>query len=73
VTIPVGTTVTWTNLDRVSHIIMNEGTSKFVIGQEFKSGSLGMGETYSFTFDEAGKYPYFCSIHPSMRGTITVT
>jgi len=72
VTIPVGTTVTWTNQDRVSHTIVNEGTSKFVIGQKFKSNSLGNGETYSFTFDEAGTYPYYCSLHPSMRGTITV-
>lgn len=73
VTIPVGTTVTWTNLDRVSHTIVNSGTSQFGIGQVFKSNPLGPGETFSFTFDKAGTYPYHCSIHTQMKGTITVT
>ncbi|HUU61047.1 MAG TPA: plastocyanin/azurin family copper-binding protein [Acidimicrobiia bacterium] len=34
---------------------------------------FGTGETYSFTFTEAGEYPYICTIHPSMQGTIIVT
>ncbi|MDD1663101.1 MAG: cupredoxin family copper-binding protein [Methanomicrobiales archaeon] len=73
VTVPKGTTVTWTNMDAVSHTIVNDGTSKFVIGQEFTSNPIGKGQTFSFTFNEAGTYPYHCSIHPSMKGTITVT
>jgi plastocyanin len=31
------------------------------------------GDTYSYTFVTAGSYPYICSIHPSMTGTVTVT
>ena len=30
------------------------------------------GDTYSFTFTAAGTYPYHCSIHPNMVGTIVI-
>ena len=36
------------------------------------SPALAQGQSYSFTFNQAGSYPYLCSIHPSMTGTITV-
>jgi len=39
---------------------------------EFNSGSLAEGESFDFTFDEAGEFDYFCSIHSEMQGSITV-
>lgn len=30
------------------------------------------GGTFSFTFDKAGTYPYFCAIHAGMAGTVVV-
>ena len=39
----------------------------------FDSGTLGPGSTYTFTFAGAGSYPYHCTIHPTMTGTITLT
>ena len=33
---------------------------------------MGDGETFTFTFTTAGVYPYHCTIHPTMVGTITV-
>jgi plastocyanin len=36
------------------------------------SGPLGGNATYSATFDAVGDYPYHCSIHPNMVGTLTV-
>lgn len=36
------------------------------------SGSLGGNATYSVTLTATGSYPYHCSIHPNMVGTITV-
>ena len=64
-TIPVGTTVTWKNTDDATHT----STS----GDEaWQSGRLAAGEQFSFMFDEAGEFTFFCSIHPSMTGTITV-
>jgi plastocyanin len=73
VTVPVGTTVTWTNLDTVQHQIANSATP--TIGPEllFKSKILGNSDSFSFTFTGAGTYQYICILHPFMRGTIFVT
>jgi plastocyanin len=39
----------------------------------FDSGNLGPGTDFTFTFDSPGEYGFFCAIHGSMTGTITVT
>jgi len=64
-TVAVGTTVTWTNRDDIPHTIVS--TEKI-----FKSKVLDTDEKFSFTFDKAGTYPYFCSIHPKMTGSVVV-
>jgi plastocyanin len=62
-TVPVGTTVTWTNRDDIPHtVVSTEGA--------FKSKVLDTDEKFSFTFSKAGTYPYFCSIHPKMTGKV---
>ncbi|SYZ73521.1 exported hypothetical protein [Candidatus Zixiibacteriota bacterium] len=66
-TVKMGTTVTWTNNDAVTHTVTSDD------GKFTSSGNLGQGAKYSYTFNTAGSYPYHCSIHPSMTGTITVT
>jgi plastocyanin len=64
-TVPIGTTVTWTNRDDIPHTIVS--TDKV-----FKSKVLDTDEKFSFTFAKAGTYPYFCSIHPKMTGSVVV-
>jgi len=64
-TVPVGTTVTWTNRDDIPHTVVN--TDKV-----FKSKVLDTDEKFSFNFTKAGTYPYFCSIHPKMTGKVIV-
>jgi plastocyanin len=64
-TVPVGTTVTWTNHDDIPHTVVS--TEKV-----FKSKVLDTDEKFSFTFSKAGTYPYFCSIHPKMTGKVVV-
>jgi len=64
-TVPVGSTVTWTNHDDIPHTVVS--TDKV-----FKSKVLDTDEKFSFTFSKAGTYPYFCSIHPKMTGTVVV-
>jgi len=64
-TVKSGTTVTWTNRDTASHTIVSDTGA-------FSSDPVGNGGTYQFTFSQAGTYPYHCSIHPSMKGTIIV-
>jgi plastocyanin len=36
------------------------------------SGRVGQNGTFRFTFANKGSYPYHCSIHPGMTGTIVV-
>jgi plastocyanin len=64
-TVPVGTTVTWTNRDDIPHtIVSTDGV--------FKSKVRDTDETFSYTFTKAGTYNYFCSVHPKMTGKIIV-
>jgi plastocyanin len=65
VTIKVGDTVTWVNQDAPKHDVVADNG-------EFKSDLFDKGATFSFTFAKAGTYPYHCSIHPGMTGTIIV-
>jgi plastocyanin len=65
VTINVGDTVTWVNEDAPQHDVVADNG-------EFKSGLFDKGGTFSFTFTTAGTYPYHCSIHPGMVGTVVV-
>lgn len=66
VTVPVGTTVTWTNTDEEPHTV--SATSG-----PFHSTALNTGATYRYTFTKPGQYHYLCTIHPFMRGTVVVT
>ena len=64
-TVPVGTTVTWTNRDDIPHNVVSPE-------QKFKSRVLDTDEMFSHTFDVAGTFKYYCSIHPRMTGQIVV-
>jgi plastocyanin len=63
--VPVGTTVTWTNHDDVPHNVVSTE-------QKFKSPVLDTDERFAHQFDAPGAYKYFCSIHPKMTGRIVV-
>jgi len=66
ITVPQGTTVTWTNEGPSPHTTTaDDGT--------WDSGTMEQGEDFSFTFDEPGTYTYHCSIHPDMTATIKVS
>lgn len=65
ITVPVGTTVTWTNNDAANHTVTADDGS-------FKSESLGSGATFSQTFATAGTFAYHCAIHSTMKGTVVV-
>jgi plastocyanin len=67
VTVPVGTTITWTNRDDIPHTVVSSDDPK-----TFKSKVLDTDDKFSFTFTKAGIYPYFCSIHPKMTGKVIV-
>lgn len=65
ITVSAGTTITWTNKDGVAHTVTSDTGL-------FDSGSLGSNETYSRTFSTAGTFPYHCTIHPFMKGSVIV-
>jgi nitrite reductase (NO-forming) len=66
-TIPVGTTVTWTNNDQgMAHTVTS-------VDGLFDSGFLDEGDTWSFTFEEPGEFEYLCTPHPWMRAKVIVT
>lgn len=67
ITVSVGTTVTWTNLDGVVHTVTSTGGPV-----SFDSGSLSQGQSWQFTFTQAGTYTYRCTLHPYMTGTVIV-
>lgn len=69
-TIDVGDMVTWTWTNSASHTVTSLAGSQ----ETFDSGTLtGVGQTFSYTFDEEGINNYQCDVHPgSMFGTITV-
>jgi amicyanin len=64
-TVKAGTSVKWTNLDPNTHDV----TSDTGI---FQSGNLSNGQSYSYTFNQTGTYPYHCAIHPFMKASIVV-
>ncbi len=69
--IPAGTTVVWTNGDAIEHSVTNGVPGK--PAGAFDSGFFTEGQTWSFTFNEPGEYPYFCRRHNFMRGVVKVT
>jgi plastocyanin len=66
-TVAVGTRVTWTNRDDIPHTVVSTDDPK-----AFKSKVLDTDEQFSYTFTKAGTYPYFCSVHPKMTGSVVV-
>lgn len=66
ITVSAGTKVTWINDDPVAHTVtFDDGT--------FDAGQFPHGDSRSYTFTTPGKYTYHCTIHPSMKGSVTVT
>ena len=63
ITVQSGETVTW--------VWDDGGTAHDVVGEGFRS-ELITGGTFSHTFEDQGTYPYICSIHPNMVGTVIV-
>jgi len=65
--IKTGTKVTWTNNDNIPHTIVSDS------GNLLNSGTIALGQSWSFTFSNSNTVNYHCSIHPMMKGVIVVT
>ena len=69
--VKAGSTVTWTNQDQILHTATAGATPGTADGK-FDGPMDGVGQSFSFTFEQPGGYPYFCRRHDSMTGTIVV-
>lgn len=67
ITVPAGTTVSWTNEDAFAHSV-KPADDLFPV-----SPNIDPAGTFRHTYDQAGTYPYICGIHNSMTGTVVVT
>lgn len=66
-TVKAGDTITFTNMDSVPHSIVSDD------GKSFSTGELTQGQSTTFTAPaKAGTYPFHCSVHPTITGTIVV-
>jgi plastocyanin len=65
ITVVPGTTVTWVNNENMPHTVLD-------LNKAFRSKTLVKDASFSFTFTTPGDYSYLCSIHPNMKGKVTV-
>ena len=65
ITVEPGTMVTWVNKGRHPHTVTS-------FDGQFDSGTLWPGESYKVIFKGHGTIGYYCAIHPSMTGSVSV-
>jgi nitrite reductase (NO-forming) len=74
ISVPSGSTVTWTNDDSTIHTVVEGGPQGGAAGEPaFDSSIIAPKGTWENTFDTAGEFDYYCSLHPFMTGKVTVT
>jgi len=69
--VTVGTTILWENVDSTMHTATSGNPDSGADGV-FDSDILSTGDTFEFTFTDAGNYEYYCILHPWMVGTVNV-
>lgn len=63
----VGQVITWKNNDTAPHGVQTDESGCKM------NGSIQPGQTRSLVFNQAGTYTFFCFVHSSMKGTITIS
>jgi plastocyanin len=67
----VGDRITWKNYDTAPHTVTS-ATNDTYPRRPIDSGLFGQDQTFSYTFEVAGTFNYFCTVHPYMTGSIAV-
>ena len=65
ITVPAGTTITFTNRDKAAHTATADDSS-------FDTEELGKGDSAEETFEDPGMYSYYCRFHVFMKGSVVV-
>ena len=70
----IGSNITWTNGDSQFHTITS-GTEPDDpnVGERFDSEVLSPNEIFSYVPDGTGEIPYFCQLHPTMKGKLIIS
>jgi len=68
----IGGEAMWHNVDTMAHTV-SSGTPAEGLDDVFDSGLVVAGGMFSYKFEEAGTYDYFCMVHPWMTGIVTVS
>jgi len=72
VEILIGDTIVWKNADTSFHTVTSGSEAEGFDGL-FDSKEFAPGKSFTYKFSEIGHYPYYCTLHPWMDGTIIVT
>jgi plastocyanin len=72
IAIKTGDKVGWINTDQEVHTVTSGFENSTDKGKQFDSGLLNTNQTFEHTFDKAGTYNYFCTVHPTMAGVVNV-
>src|SRR5207237_9354679 len=64
-TVRAGDTVIWSNGDDREHTVVSANGA-------FNSGAIRPGGSFAWRAPKGGDYPYGCTIHPRMRGLVSV-
>lgn len=63
-TVEAGDTIVWVNKDLFPHTVTAAGA--------FDSKSIADGQSWQYRATSKGEYPYTCTFHPTMKGTVRV-
>ena len=66
-----GYRIQWNNRTATAHTVTHD-ESLTEKGCAFDSGPVAPGKSVTLSFLEPGIYPYYCRLHPIMRGTMIV-
>ena len=60
-----GDRIVWVNKDLFPHTVT-------AVDKAFDSGTINAGASWTYVAKKAGEYPYSCTFHPTMKGTLKV-
>lgn|SRR5574337_631546 len=64
--------VVWTNQDSAAHFVTPTSSYKDAYSGDFGSEAILPGKTYTFLFTQEAKIPYYCKVHPWMKGEVDI-
>ncbi len=73
VTVSIETTITWTNDDSTIHTVTEGSPQSIGATLVFDSSIIAPSATWEHTFDTAGEFDYYCTLHPFMTGKVIVS